>query len=196
MKYQLADLEFTSKKKITDFFKTMRDRYMNQLNQAITNVKDIQYLTALTTLIEKGNYLPYWQYFTVMHNNFDTYGFRMMLQSNFTETVPYSMRIYNAKNNATDAFRYATIKDMLEYRAQHPDGECIHHDMIYFKAILTEFIRDRGYDWIAVHHMEAGGFELNDTLLKEEWIQYHRKHAHLKALSHTDHRREHSGRAN
>lgn len=196
MKYQLADLEFTSKTQITAFFKTMRDKYMGRLNLPITDSYDIKYLTALTQLIEKGNYLPFWQYFTVMKNNYATYGFRMMLNSNFTETLPYTMRIYNAKNNATAAFRYATIKDMLEYRAAHPDAECIHHDMIYFKTILTQFISDRGYDWVPVHHMKGGGFELNDTLLKEEWIAYHRKYAKLKALSLTDHRREHTGRAN
>jgi len=174
----------------------MRDRYMNQLNQAITNVKDIQYLTALTTLIEKGNYLPYWQYFTVMKNNFASYGFRMMLKSRFTETVPYSMQLYSQKNKAIRGLRYAIIKDILDEKAKNPDTDIIHHDLIYFSEIEKEFVGSRGYEFIQVYHMEAGGFEMSDNLLKQQWIEFHKEHAELKAMSHEDHRREHSGRAN
>jgi uncharacterized protein YegP (UPF0339 family) len=196
MKYQLADLTFSSKTKVTAFFKQMRDKYISRLNYPITDANDIKYLTALTYLIHKGDFLQYLKYFTVMQNNFGTYGFRMMLKSNFTETISYRMEKYTQKTKAIQGLRYAIIKDIFEFKAQYPHAEEIHHALRYFSEIEKEFVGDRGYDFIQIHHMEAGGFEMSDNLLKQEWIDFHRQHANLKALSHKEHRREHSGRAN
>lgn len=194
MKYQLADQGFSSLEKIKVFFRQMRDKYMSVLGQPITDNLDISSLLALTEFIKKGHYLPYWQYFTVMCNKCNTHGFRMMLKSGITETVSFSLNKYSQQDKILDALRYAIHMDILTLRALHPDSECVHHDLIYFKYIATEFIKL--HQEINVMHMEAGGFELVDNFQREQWVDFHRNQAALVAVTYEEHRREHAGRAN